>query len=334
MPDPHGKSYICLASLLAEWCTSMTCDGNILIVDDTPDNLRFLSEILTQRGYDTRTVINGRMALMAAETVPPELILLDICMPGMDGYEVCRKIKSDPRTCDIPIIFLSALDDVADKVKAFEMGGVDYITKPFQTAEVLARVKTHLTLYRLQLELQLTNRELKRLVNLDGLTQLANRRCFDDHLEQEWRRLTRDQQPLSLILCDIDFFKQYNDTYGHPAGDDCLRQVAAVLQSCAKRPADLAARYGGEEFAIILPATPTRGAIELAQRIQSEIRQLQQVHASSSISPHLTLSLGIATLVPQVDRSADDLIAAADQALYQAKQTGRNRFALASWSIP
>jgi diguanylate cyclase (GGDEF)-like protein len=311
----------------------MTYDGNILIVDDTPDNLRCLSEILAQKGYDTRTVINGRMALIAAETVPPELILLDICMPGIDGYQVCDKLKSEPRTCDIPIIFLSALDDVSDKVRAFEIGGVDYITKPFQTAEVLARVKTHLMLYRLQLELQLANQELKRLVNLDGLTQLANRRCFNEHLEQEWRRLMRDQQPLSLILCDIDFFKQYNDTYGHPAGDDCLRQVAAVLQSCVKRPADLAARYGGEEFAIILPTTPKLGAIELAQRIQSKVCQLQQVHATSSVSPYVTLSLGSATLVPQVDRSPHHLIAAADQALYQAKQSGRNCFAVADLSI-
>jgi diguanylate cyclase (GGDEF)-like protein len=310
----------------------MTCDGNILIVDDMPDNLRFLSEILSHKGYDTRTVINGQMALMAAETVPPELILLDVCMPGMDGYEVCHRIKSDPRICHIPIIFLSALDDVSDKVRAFEIGGVDYITKPFQTEEVLARVKTHLTLSRLQLQLQDANRELKRLVNLDGLTQLANRRCFDEQLEQEWRRLMRDQQPLSLILCDIDFFKQFNDTYGHPAGDECLRQVAAVLQSCVKRPADLAARYGGEEFAIILPATPQSGAIELAQRIQAEILQLQQVHATSSVSPYLTLSLGIATFVPQGDRSSNHLISETDQALYQAKQAGRNRFAVADRS--
>ncbi|NJR66972.1 MAG: PleD family two-component system response regulator [Leptolyngbyaceae cyanobacterium CRU_2_3] len=311
----------------------MTCDGNILIVDDKPDNLRFLSEILTQQGYDTRTVISGRMALMAAETAPPELILLDIFMPGMDGYEVCHKIKSDPNTCDIPIIFLSALDDVSDKVRAFEVGGVDYITKPFETGEVLARVKTHLTRYRFQQELQLANQELKRLVNLDSLTQLANRRCFNEHLEQEWRRLMRDQQPLSLILCDIDFFKQYNDTYGHPAGDACLRQVAMVLQICVKRPADLASRYGGEEFAITLPKTPRSGAIELAQRIQVEIRQLRQVHATSSVSPYLTLSLGIATLIPQGDRSPDHLIAAADQALYQAKQAGRDCFALADTLI-
>jgi len=307
----------------------MTCDGNILIVDDTPDNLRFLSGILAQEGYEARTVINGRMALMVAETAPPELILLDICMPDLDGYEVCCQLKSKLETCDIPIIFLSALDDISDKIRAFEVGGVDYITKPFHTAEVLARVKTHLTLHRLQQRLASANQELTRLVNLDGLTQLANRRCFNEHLEQEWRRMAREQQHLSLILCDIDFFKQYNDTYGHPTGDDCLQHVGAVLQACVKRPADLAARYGGEEFALTLPKTPMEGAIELAQRIQAQLFQLQLPHATSDVSAHLTLSMGIATVVPQSSRSPEDLVAAADQALYRAKQGGRNRFALA-----
>ena len=313
----------------------MTCEGNILIVDDTPDNLRFLSGILVQQGYEARTVINGRMALMAAETLPPELILLDICMPDLDGYEVCCQLKSNLKTCDIPVIFLSALDDIVDKIRAFEVGGVDYITKPFHPAEVLARVKTHLTLHRLQQQLARANQELKRLVNLDGLTQLANRRCFNEHLEQEWRRMAREQQPLALVLCDIDFFKQYNDTYGHPTGDDCLRQVGEVLQACAKRPADLASRYGGEEFALTLPKTPLEGAIELAQRIQAQLLQIQIPHATSRVSPYLTLSMGIATIVPQLDRSPDALVAAADQALYRAKQAGRDRFALTySWVDP
>jgi diguanylate cyclase (GGDEF)-like protein len=309
----------------------MTCDGNILIVDDTPDNLRFLSSILVQQGYEARTVINGRMALMVAETAPPELILLDICMPGLDGYEVCFQLKSKLETSEIPIIFLSALDDLSDKIRAFEVGGVDYITKPFHTAEVLARVKTHLTLHRLQQQLARANHELKRLVNLDGLTQLANRRCFNEHLEQEWRRMAREQQPLALILCDIDFFKQYNDTYGHPAGDDCLRQVSAMLQACAKRPADLAARYGGEEFILTLPKTPIEGAIELAQRIQAQLSQLRLPHATSQVSAHLTLSMGIATMIPQLIRSPNELVEIADQALYRAKQEGRDRFTIRPW---
>jgi diguanylate cyclase (GGDEF)-like protein len=302
------------------------CDGNLLIVDDTPDNLRTLSGILTHQGYEARTVISGQMALTVVETVPPELILLDVRMPDLDGYEVCRALKANPATQDIPVIFLSALDDVNGKVKAFEVGGVDYITKPFHAAEVLARVKTHLSLRRLRQELQLVNRELRRLANLDSLTQLANRRCFDDYFGQEWRRLAREQQPLSLILCDIDYFKQYNDTYGHLAGDLCLRQVADILQACVQRPADLAVRYGGEEFILVLPNTTIAGAAHVAQRIQTKIHALQQTHTGSLIGNYLTISQGIASQIPILDQPMSTLIAAADQALYHAKQTGRDRF--------
>jgi diguanylate cyclase (GGDEF)-like protein len=328
----------------------MTFKGNILIVDDTPDNLRLLSGILSQHGYDVRTVINGRMAIMAAQTVPPELILMDICMRGMDGYEVCRALKAKPETSDIPVIFLSALDGVIDKVKAFGAGGVDYITKPFHVQEVLARVKTHLMLRRLQTQLeqqnhllqqevrdriaaeaalQVANQKLHLLANTDGLTQLSNRRRFDDYLEQEWSRMTREQQPLSLILCDIDYFKRYNDTYGHQAGDDCLRWVSNILKTCAKRSSDLAARYGGEELALILPNTPTGGAIQVAKEIQEGIRQMQYSYAPRKC---VTLSMGIATLVPRLGLAPRHLIAAADASLYQAKIEGRDRIISSDYS--
>jgi diguanylate cyclase (GGDEF)-like protein len=307
--------------------------GNLLIVDDTADNLVALSGILTQKGYETRTVINGRMALMVAETAPPELILLDVCMSDIDGYEVCQALKANPVTREIPVIFLSALDDIQFKVKAFEVGGVDYIPKPFHEAEVLARVETHLSLRRLQQQFQAANRELLRLANLDSLTQLANRRCFDQHFAQEWRRLAREQLPLALIICDIDYFKQYNDTYGHLAGDACLRQVSDLLQACIQRPADLVVRYGGEEFAILLPNTTTIGAMHIAQQIQTEIHKLQKAHAGSTISPYLTVSQGIATLIPDLEIEPNFLIAAADQALYRAKQSGRDRFMVDNPSI-
>jgi diguanylate cyclase (GGDEF)-like protein len=331
----------------------MTFKGNILIVDDTPDNLRLLSGILSQHGYDVRTVINGRMALMAAQTVPPELILMDICMKGMDGYEVCQVLKADVRTSDIPVIFLSALDGVIDKVKAFSAGGVDYITKPFHVQEVLARVTTHLTLRRLQTQLlaqnsllqqeirdriaaeaalQVANQKLQRLANTDGLTQLANRRRFDECLEKEWCRMAREQQPLSLVLCDIDYFKQYNDTYGHQAGDDCLRRISGILKNCAKRSTDVAARYGGEELAVILPNTPAQGAIQVAKEIQSEVRQMQCPHVHSPIHPYVTLSLGIATLIPHPGLAPKHLITAADAALYQAKVEGRDRIITSDYS--
>ena len=324
----------------------MTFKGNILIVDDAPDNLRLLSGALSQHGYDVRTVINGRMALIAAQTVPPELILMDIRMQGMDGYEVCRALKSNSRTSDISVIFVSTLDSVIDKVKAFGAGGVDYITKPFHVQEVLARVTTHLTVQRLQTQikqrnevlqqevrdriaaesaLQVANQKLLSLANTDGLTQLSNRRRFDEYLTQEWSRMNREQQPLSLILCDIDYFKRYNDTYGHQAGDDCLRHISTILQSCAKRSSDVAARYGGEELALILPNTPAAGAIQVAEEIQAKVRQLRYSHANSPSRKYVTLSIGVSTVIPRFDLMPKHLIAATDAALYQAKTEGRDR---------
>lgn len=320
--------------------------GNILIVDDLPDNLHLLSKILTRQGYEIQAVSQGQMALAAVQVKIPDLILLDICMPEMDGYEVCQRLKQDPRTQDIPIIFISALDELGDKVKAFKTGGVDYITKPFQIAEVVVRVKTHMTLRQLQQQLQqqnallqqevrdrlvaesalqAANQELQRLAHLDGLTQVANRRCFDDYLAQEWRRLAREQLPLSLILCDVDFFKQYNDNYGHQVGDTCLCNIANAIRSAINRPADLVARYGGEEFVVILPNTPLAGAVQVGQKIRSQVAQLQIAHVGSQISPFVTLSFGIASVIPLPDGNVAQLITATDRALYQAKLNGRDR---------
>jgi diguanylate cyclase (GGDEF)-like protein len=309
--------------------TSARSKIKILVVDDIPDNLCYLADVLSQAGYEARTVISGRMALTVVQTAPPELILLDIQMPELGGYEVCRQIKANQQSRSIPVIFLSALNDITDKMKAFEIGGVDYITKPFHTAEVLARVKTHLSIQCLQQELQAANQELKRLVNLDGLTQVANRRCLDEHLAQEWRRMAREQQFLSLILADVDFFKRYNDTYGHLAGDDGLRQVAGVLQAAVKRPGDLVARYGGEEFAVVLPNTPIAGAMRVAERIQQGLRQLELAHEQSTVSPYVTLSQGVATLVPQPISTPNELLGLVDAALYRAKAAGRDRIVLA-----
>ncbi len=328
--------------------------GNILVVDDRPDNLRVLSTMLSKQGYHVRKALNGEMALTACEATPPDLILLDINMPGMDGYEVCLRLKASEKTREVPVIFLSVLDDVWDKVKAFRVGGVDYITKPFHVEEVAIRVENQLTVQRLKLDLQEKNRllenqnallieenekrrraetalqqaneKLQELVVMDSLTEVANRRHFDDRLQQEWQRCAREQLSLSLILCDIDYFKFYNDTYGHLAGDACLKQVAGAITRAVKRPADLVARYGGEEFAAILPNTDFQGAVYVAQRIQQEVLRLQIVHASSCGNKYITLSQGIASTVPSYKLSPDVLIADADKALYEAKQQGRNRY--------
>jgi len=300
--------------------------ANILVVDDTPANLRLLVGLLKKQGYTVRPAPTGKHALAVARTEEIDLILLDIMMPEMDGYEICRHLKAQDATHDIPILFLSALDAPFDKVKAFELGGVDYITKPFQAEEVLARVSTHLTIRHLQKELETRNQELARLANRDGLTQLANRRYFDAYLQQEWRRLAREQQPLSLIFLDIDYFKDYNDYYGHQAGDDCLKQVAHVFEQAARRPADLAARYGGEEFVILLPNTNQQGVEQVAQRVQDTLWQLHLPHARSTVSSSVTCSMGIVCTIPDQTVSADTCVAIADEAVYRAKAQGRNQF--------
>jgi diguanylate cyclase (GGDEF)-like protein len=267
-------------------------------------------------------------------------------MDGMDGFEVCRRLKSDASVRDIPVLFISALDDIIDKVKAFQVGGVDYITKPFQVEEVLARVETHMMQHhmqkqleeqnvrlryeiterkRVEAELEKSNRELARLASFDGLTRIANRRHFDHCLEKEWGRMARQKASLSLILCDIDFFKRYNDTYGHQAGDDCLKKVAQTISRAIKRPADLVARYGGEEFVILLPKTDLSGAVKIVEDIKRKIRNLQIEHAKSDVSPYVSLSMGICTMRPDRETLSTELVAVADRALYQAKKTGRDR---------
>jgi diguanylate cyclase (GGDEF)-like protein len=327
---------------------------NILIVDDQLDNLRVLSTILTQEGYQVRKALNGQMALIACQTLAPDLILLDINMPDMSGYEVCERLKANVETRTIPVIFISVLDDVGDKVKGINMGGADYITKPFQFEEVLARVQNQLTIQGLQIQLQETNRKLleqnalllqeieKRtkaeaalqeanqklqdLVWSDSLTGVANRRYLDDYLQREWQRGAREKISLSLLLCDIDYFKYYNDTFGHLAGDTCLKRVAQAICNAVRRPADLVARYGGEEFAVILPNTNFSGSVRVVENIQSQVRELQIYHPSSPVNDYLTLSIGIAASIPSHQNSPESLIAASDKALYQAKERGRNDF--------
>ena len=445
---------------------------DILVVDDTATNLSLLTQLLSTQGYKVRVARNGGFALRSAASSPPTLILLDIMMPDMDGYQVCEALKRSPDTQDIPVIFLSASDEVLDKIQAFGVGGVDYITKPFESVEVLARIENQLRLRSLQLQLQQQNRhllaeiekrkatetsldrsstllwgilnssldgiaalesvrdaqgniidfrwllanpvatqwvnkgnlkgkflleelpglshsglfewyisvvetgetiqreiyythegmeewfeimlvklgdgltatfrnitqrkaieialettnlELENQANLDGLTQIANRRRFDQYLSKEWRRTRREQQPLSLILCDVDYFKLYNDSYGHQAGDRCLIEVAKTLEQSLKRPADLVARYGGEEFAIILPNTHLNGAVNVAEDIRQAIHQRYISHEYSQVSSYITLSLGISSIIPSRGDSPEILISYADRALYQAKQKGRDR---------
>lgn len=313
--------------------------GDILVADDQPENVRLLTDVLHTNGYKVRTVLSGNQALQVVESKPPELILLDIIMPDISGFEVCEKLKRNPVTQHIPVIFLSALSNPSDRVKAFEKGGVDYIIKPFFFAEVLCRIKTHITIYRqkrslameiakkekIQAELEQASRTLERLANLDGLTEVANRRHFDRYLATEFLRLKREKLPLSLIMIDVDDFHSYNNLYGHLEGDDCLIKIVQTMKNVLKRPADLLVRYGGEEFAVILPNTPLNGAIEVAREIQEEISNLAIIHEDSMVSEYVTLSLGIASMIPTSELSPQNLIKKADVALFQAKKQGKNR---------
>jgi diguanylate cyclase (GGDEF)-like protein len=442
--------------------------GNVLLVDDLPENLQLLSDLLTRSGYTVRSVTSGKMALKTLEAKRPDVILLDVRMPEMDGYQLCTTIKANEELSDIPVIFISASDDTSDKAKAFACGGVDYVTKSFQIEEVLLRLENQLLIQRqktalqqeikkrqqteevlyqsrallasvlnssldgiaalqavrdpqtgeiedfrclvvnpviakafnrsreqlvgklvlkrflqrvnpdlfnlvvtvvetgeplakdiyyplgesawyhfsavklgdgfaiavrditerkkMELELQTVNRELRSLAHLDSLTCIANRRCFDDFLPQAWIRMGRMSKPLSLLMLDVDFFKNYNDVYGHQQGDCCLKQIAQVIQKIVARPTDLVARYGGEEFAIILPETSQAGAVRVADTIRRAVIALEIAHKASEVSTLVTVSIGISSLIPILDFSHDYLVHQSDQALYLAKQQGRNRY--------
>jgi diguanylate cyclase (GGDEF)-like protein len=261
---------------------------------------------------------SGAQALEICANNPPDLILLDVVMPEMDGLEVCRRLKADPLTANIPVIFITGQTDPADETRGFETGAVDFITKPVNPAVVRARVKTHLTL-KAQTDL------LRSLVFIDGLTGVANRRRFDEALAAEWRHCRRNGAPLALLMIDIDFFKLYNDHYGHPAGDACLQTVGVTLKQAFGRSHDLVARYGGEEFACLMPECDRAGALAKAEALRVAIEQLAIPHAASPVAPGVTLSIGVAVVVPGDQDQPRDLVSLADHALYQAKKDGRNR---------
>ena len=420
-------------------------DAAILIVDDAPENLGALRKMMVQQGYQTFVATSGERALKIARRVHPDLILLDIMMPGMDGYETCRQLKSQSATQRIPIIFMSARTETEDVVAGFDIGAVDYISKPLRMPEVCARVRTQLQIrnrsetheeqaerlrtivnnmaeglliFEADGRIQMTNpacdkylgyqlealagrsihdllnplvaqeyldyfaryaaapqsahnhgtREviirhrngssvcmdltltpmylrqplfigllhdithhkqsedaLQRAAMVDPLTKIANRRHFDSFLEKEWQRAMRSGQPLSLVVLDVDHFKLYNDTLGHPAGDACLQQVAQAIASHALRPTDLAARYGGEEFVILFAETDADAAHLLAESIRAHIESLQIPHPRSTTSAWLTVSIGVATIHPHQLDNTESLFVAADRAMYAAKEGGRNQ---------
>lgn len=290
----------------------------LLIVDDEPGNIEILIALLHLE-FHIRVVNSGEKALdIIHSSDPPDLVLLDICMPGIDGYEVCRIMKADPQTCRIPVIFITASVSEADEIKGFEAGAVDYVTKPFSPVIVRARVHTHA-------ELKKHRDYLEHQSLRDGLTQIPNRRRFDEYLASTWDYACRASADISLIMLDIDDFKKFNDQYGHHEGDECLIKVAQRLERTLRRKIDLAARYGGEEFACILPFTEKSGGFKMAEQLRSGVCELQIPHSSSSAGPFVTVSAGLACVRASRDLCPGKLITGADQALYEAKARGRNR---------
>lgn len=287
----------------------------ILVVDDQPVNIQMLYQILQQQ-YEILMATSGKQAITVCQNTTPDLILMDVVMPDMDGLETCRRLKALPGFADIPLIFLTGLQDPQDENACWEAGCVDFISKPFNVTTLKNRIKVHLTLKQ-QTDL------LRQQAYLDGLTGIKNRRYFDQYLESQLALAARNIQPVSLLIVDIDFFKQYNDTFGHLAGDDALKQVAQVLQKCCRRPADMAARMGGEEFVLLLPDTAQSGASHVADCIKSCLEQLA-IHHPASVTGFLTVSIGaVSWQTPATDGA--QLFQVADKLLYQAKSAGRNR---------
>lgn len=291
--------------------------ARLLVVDDQPINIRVMYEIFGA-DHEVLMATSGMEALAICHRQAPDLVLLDVSMPELDGLEVCRQLKADPLLQDVPVIFVTAGNTPEEESRGFAAGAVDFITKPVNPTVVRARVRTHLTL-KYQSDL------LRNLAYVDGLTGIANRRRFEETLTREWRVCSRAREGLTVGMIDVDHFKLFNDHYGHPAGDDCLRRVAHALQTTLRRPRDLVARYGGEEFACIIPASEADAVTALFEHLRESIVALRIPHESSPTLPFVSISLGFQHAVPNAETAPGDWIAAADEWLYEAKLQGRNR---------
>ena len=289
---------------------------SILIIDDSVDTIRLLSGMLRDLGQISFAT-SGEAGLQLACQRPPDLILLDVEMSAMNGYETCRKLKSNPTTQHCAIIFVTANTTAESEVAALEAGAVDYIAKPLNPPVVRARVQTHL-------RLQLNSTALAKLASKDALTGLYNRRYFDSVAEKELQRHRRQKLPLGIAFIDIDCFKAYNDGYGHQQGDICLRQVANAIDFATRRPDEVVARFGGEEFIVILPYATAEDASAYGEWICRRVSELDIEHAFSHVASHVTISVGATSKVPEEGETMQKFVRAADEALYLAKSSGRN----------
>ncbi len=306
-----------VAGLLAQAAATAEKRPRLLVVDDQRVNIQALFQVF-QDDHKVQMATSGEQALAMCRSQPPDLVLLDVLMPDMDGFEVCRQLKADDATKDIPVIFVTGQNDEDAETHGLDVGAADFISKPINPRTVRARVRTQLTMKQ-HADL------LRQWVYIDGLTGVYNRRHFDERLKSEWDRAARLSTPLSVALVDVDLFKRYNDHYGHQAGDECLRRVAAVMKASLRRPTDMVARYGGEEFGLLMPDTDANGTLHLARQIRHAMSEAHIDHADSSVGHLLTISVGVCTWVPGVVSSASALLKAADAQLYMAKSLGRDR---------
>ncbi len=311
----------------------------VFLVDDQAMIAEAVRRALTEEDLDFHYCQDPTEAIKMAEELEPTIILQDLVMPEIDGLTMVKFYRANPILSQVPIIVLSTKEEPEIKSKAFEFGANDYLVKLPDSIELIARIRYHSQAYislmerdaafraleKSQQELAEANKILERLSSLDGLTEIPNRRRFDEALKQEWKRSMRHSTAISLIMLDIDFFKLYNDSYGHQGGDDCLKRVAKCLESAARRETDIVARYGGEEFGVILPETGTKGALEVAEALRARVEEENIPHKSSKVTDHVTISVGVATWLPEKGTEPEVLLAAADEALYESKEKGRNQ---------
>jgi diguanylate cyclase (GGDEF)-like protein len=294
--------------------------NSLLIVDDDKSELMMMSHIL-QAEYTVRVAPDGETALKIAEKYQPDLILLDIIMPDMDGYRVFTELQNSEKSADIPVIFISGLNNTNDEKRGLKLGAVDYINKPFD--EMIVKLRVH---HQIRIINQL--RTIEHLSLIDQLTGIPNRRNFDTRLSVEWGRATREDTPISILMVDIDHFKHYNDTYGHQQGDKALRLVAQILAKTIKRTTDFYARWGGEEFVVLLPNSDSAGGMKIAEQLRQNIEAAELPYDDEGNFTKLTVSIGVNSYTPMLEGSVDQFISRADKALYDAKNSGRNKVCL------
>ncbi|MBF0263758.1 MAG: diguanylate cyclase [Gammaproteobacteria bacterium] len=315
----------------------------ILLVDDQPIIAEGIKRMIAEeKDFEFHYCEDPTKAINLATELQPTIILQDLILPNIDGMTLVRFYRKNEKTKDIPVIVLSSKDDPIVKRDAFQYGANDYLVKLPDKIELIARIRSHakhhllqqernaafLVMRGMQKQIIQANAELKKLSSQDALTGIANRRTFNETLEREWKCSLRDSTPLTLIMIDIDYFKPYNDTYGHLMGDDCLTKVATALEKHARRPCDLIARYGGEEFAFIAPTTDHDGAKNIAQSLKDDINALKLEHKGSKISATVTISQGVISLIPTPDITMINMIEMADKCLYEAKESGRDRYVI------